>query len=306
MALNAARAFLSAAAAASIGAMSLPASALTVTTAGGIQFTSGDLALAAGATVLELPAPTSYNGGLALGANVGYTTSDGTAISLNGCCNYSGIYLPVYPGTAENYALGWTPMALNGQHLQTDYIQAEGTNAATITFSRQESYLGLAWGSPDPGDTFSFYNGSALVGTVTVAQIVGQAGELSVADPVNADYTVYVNFDATSGQTFNSVVLSDPRVYADQVGDIVYSQQAVTLTDAGIAAGADQIPLPPLAGSVPGILALLGFLGLRRRMAGHLSPRGRAVHQWMGGRRLPWKTRTARCLPHKVAAQGHD
>jgi len=260
MVINATRAFMAAAAAASIGAGSLPASALTVTTEGDIQFTAGDWGLATGATVLGLPAPTSYNGGLALGQNVGYTTSDGPVISFNGCCNGSGatgIMLPTYPVWVEDPAHGWTPMALNGQPQQTDYIQEFGTNGATIKFAQAETYLGLMFGTLDPGDEFLFYNGSSLIGTVTESEIL---------DQMSAN-TVPVNFEAVSGQTFNKVVLSDPNDTGFQVGDIVYSQGRVTLTAQGIAAGVDQTPLPPLAGSVPGILSLLGFLGLRRRKA---------------------------------------
>jgi len=81
---------------------------------------------------------------------------------------------------------------------------ATGNTPVTIAFANPLDYFGLYWGTPDPNNTISFFNGDTLLQSFT-----GDAPGSVVTSGIGA---VYANFFAEAGESFNKVVLSDTGV----------------------------------------------------------------------------------------------
>src|SRR4051812_38123874 len=113
---------------------------------------------------------------LALGAGGG--TSGGLGVSLAGGAlavsgggfGYTAPYLSAGNGALFGDA---TTLGFDG----TQYLS---TLLGTVTLSlpQRETYLGLLWGSVDSFNTLSFYDGGALVGRVTGADITSNSGSV--------------------------------------------------------------------------------------------------------------------------------
>jgi hypothetical protein len=101
------------------------------------------------------------------------------------------------------------------QYSQDYYSTAEG--AITFEFQTPQNYLGLLWGSVDPGNALSFYDGPTLIGTIFGSEIASNANgaqDDSGTRYVNLDFTT--DFDkilATSSTIsfeFAAVQVADP------------------------------------------------------------------------------------------------
>jgi hypothetical protein len=122
----------------------------------------------------------------------GYTGSLTTSVAAisGGALDYAG---STNPGTG----IAGNPI--------TDWVSAVGGNDETILFNGGQKYFGLLWGSVDPTNTITFYQGSTVVATYTGAELnVDGVGLQYYAAPGS-----FVDFVAdNSTEYFNKVVLS--------------------------------------------------------------------------------------------------
>lgn len=155
-----------------------PANALSFTT------TLGSTSLESGITTVDFD-------GRTLGTNTSFT--QGLATYTGGAIvqgNSPGQYAPPAPDNGTKYlTLGGTiPQALS---------------PVEINFAKALNYFGLHWGSVDSYNTISFFKGLTQVGsTYSGADILaGANGDQGL------DGSVYTNFFAGSGESFNRIVL---------------------------------------------------------------------------------------------------
>jgi hypothetical protein len=135
----------------------------------------------------------------------------------------------------------------------TPYLTSGSTGAVAgahvaISFSSDQLYFGLLWGSVDLYNTLEFYDDGMLVGTVTGSEI-----DPAATGDQGVDGTFYVNIN--SDLPFDMVVANSTQ-YAFELDNIAYGEQPIS-----------QIPEP----SAVAIWSLLGFVGLggaavRRRL----------------------------------------
>lgn len=191
--------------------------------------------------------PLGTAGGTSEGITVSFVTD---AMAVQGTTsNYAAPYL-----SNGNGALFGDPT--NGPDTTT-YITS-GSNGsvagaeAILTFSSQEEYFGLLWGSVDSYNTLSFYEGGVngtLVGTVTGAEVTGNDdGDQGV------DGTYYVNINSSAD--FDTVVASSTQ-YAFEFDNVAYNA-----TNLG---GGGATPLPASLWLFGTVLGGAGFLMRRRR-----------------------------------------
>jgi len=120
--------------------------------------------------------------------------------------------------------------------------------SATLTFTGEEQYFGLLWGSVDTYNTLQFFDGATLVGTVTGSTVTASAnGDRGV------NGTYYVNI--TSPVQFNTVVFTSSQ-YAFEFDNVAFNPT--------IPPNIPGTPLPGALALFAGGLGLLGFTGLRR------------------------------------------
>ena len=88
----------------------------------------------------------------------------------------------------------------------------------TLTLNTPSSYFGLYWSAGDAHNTLEFYNGSTLVGTFTTQSLMDKlpSGYYGNPNPANLHQDSgepfgFVNFLATPGTQFTSVVLIDTQ-----------------------------------------------------------------------------------------------
>jgi hypothetical protein len=73
----------------------------------------------------------------------------------------------------------------------------------TINFSSPISYFGLYWGSPDPANLISFFNGGTLLFNFTGQNLHDQLGV-----GFGLGNAAYVNFTATPAESYTKIVIS--------------------------------------------------------------------------------------------------
>ena len=95
----------------------------------------------------------------------------------------------------------------------------------TLTFSADQLYLGLLWGSVDDYNTLSFYKGNTLLKAVTGSQV-----KASPNGDQGVNGTLYVNINLDSG--FDKVVATSSQ-YAFEFDNVAYNAQNVTIPDGG-------------------------------------------------------------------------
>jgi hypothetical protein len=128
----------------------------------------------------------------------------------------------------------------------TTYLTS-GVGSVTLAFSSEQRYLGILWGSIDPENTLSFYNGGSLVQAFSGTDILGGAnGDQGV------NGTLYVNF-TTSDTPFDSVVLTS-STYAFEFDNVAFGERVPVNT-----------PEPITLSLFGAGLAGLGFARRRRK-----------------------------------------
>ena len=108
-----------------------------------------------------------------------------------------------------------------GQVDTTNYLSIGGGASETIKFDHDQNSFGLYWGSVDPGNSISFYEGNKLVATYTgadVAPLLANGGQTSSSS------NGYVEFKDLA--PFNKVVLASTanafevdNISAGNIGD---------------------------------------------------------------------------------------
>jgi hypothetical protein len=112
---------------------------------------------------------------------------------------------PLCSGSTLAY-FGEPSMTINGTggFDGSQYVAISIGGSATLSLPGPENYLGLLWGTPDPGDTLTFYDvANNVIGSVTSADISGQPATI---DPFHTDSTFYVNITSTT--PFSRVVIT--------------------------------------------------------------------------------------------------
>jgi hypothetical protein len=186
--------------------------------------------------------PLGAAGGItATGIKVSFTPDAGAVTgSVSGV--YAAPYLSLNNGTG--FGPGGTNQA-DGPDATT-YLTAGGTTNASVILQLPgyQKYFGLLWGSVDDTNTLSFYDGAALVGSITGADVIGSPnGDQGV------NGTVYVNVVSTIA--FDRVVATSNDHYAFEFDNLAFNPNA-------------PVPAPePITLSLFG--AGLAGLGLARR-----------------------------------------
>src|SRR2546421_1252233 len=158
-----------------VTAMIVPAAAATVTIGGTPLANEGQVSSVAGVTTANFNAlsnggPQSFTSGIASYSNLNIRSLGGTDIT----------------GDSSPFA---NPNTTIGD--------------LTINFSRPIVYFGLYWGSPDPLNTITFFNGATPVLTYTGQNLHDQLG---VA--FGSGNAAYVNVTAGAGESFTRIVAS--------------------------------------------------------------------------------------------------
>jgi len=97
-------------------------------------------------------------------------------------------------------AAGGTDIASDTSLFSDPFV---GVGDETISFAQPINYFGLYWGSPDPLNLITFFNGATAVFTFTGQQLHDQLG---VA--FGSGNAAFVNFTAGAGETYTRIVLS--------------------------------------------------------------------------------------------------
>jgi hypothetical protein len=110
-------------------------------------------------------------------------------------------------------------MQTNGTDATT-YLTT-GTGSVTMTFSHQQMYLGILWGSVDTYNTLTFYENGTSVGSITGTDVLGSNAD----GDQGPSGTAYVNIN--SSLNFNSVVATSTS-NAFEFDNVAYNASNVT------------------------------------------------------------------------------
>ncbi len=154
--------------------MVVPSYATTVTVGGTSVLNSGQVSPVVGATTVDFDflqngAPQSFTSGIANYSNVLIFSNDPPDIAND----------------------------------STHFASVQAGNDLTISFSQPISYFGFYWGSPDPANTITLFNGAQ-----TVFSYTGLALHNDLGVPFGLGSGAFVNFTASSDEAYTSVVIS--------------------------------------------------------------------------------------------------
>jgi len=152
-------------------------------------------------------------------------------------------------------------------------LAASQTASETFT-TASSSYFGAMVNTWNSGSTsFSFYDGSTLLGTIdttgagTRETVHSDAwSEQNGVTPTADGRAFYLNVDFLNGESFNRLVISESQDFV-LTGSPVVSASPVTTFGAGPLEFTDPAPIPVLAGTIPGMLIALAAMVSRRRRA---------------------------------------
>ena len=116
---------------------------------------------------------------------------------------------------------------------------SKGESPVTLSLGGDKTYFGLLWGSVDSYNTIAFYSGSTLIASYTGTDVLAGA---------DGSATIYANFWAAAGTTFDTVVFTS----ADEAFEFDNVRVAAT-------------PLPAALGLFGSAIVGLGAFGIRRR-----------------------------------------
>jgi hypothetical protein len=184
--------------------------------------------------------PSGNAGGASGAIGVSFTSGDGAVVTGALVNKYAAPYLSNANGT-----LFGDPN--NNGADATPYLST-GIGSVTLTFSSDQQYLGLLWGSVDNYNTLSFYDGVSLVGSITGTDVWAAAN-----GDQGMNGTFYVNI--ISDLDFDSVIASSTN-YAFEFDNVAFNSAAFIRN----------IPEPAsFALFCTGLVALAGLGRARRR-----------------------------------------
>ncbi len=170
-------------------------------------------------------------------ANISVTEN---AVALPDAANLSPLALPLTDlGTSATriggVSFNFQVMAVQGGIVQGDLVNqyaapivdakgntyegayfSTGLGSITLSFDQSQSEIGLLWGSVDPGNSITLYNGTTFVGELTGAQVVADASTAITHD--NSEYVTIA-----TDTPFDTVVLASSEISFESV---VYTQNA--------------------------------------------------------------------------------
>jgi hypothetical protein len=126
-----------------------------------------------------------------------------------------------------------------GNFIIADGLLGASTNV-TVMLTDPVSYVGFAWGTPDPMNKVDVYNGSTLLGSIFGDFAIGASA-----------FTYYFDIHAGSGEAITKLVLS-----STVVGDAGCCFETDNYS-------ASSVPAPIAGAGLPGLLGL-GLIGLAR------------------------------------------
>ncbi len=212
--------WLAALAASTIAALPAPAAATPIGNAD-VSFSDTGLPAQSG--------PVDY---FNLAGDVGQTsvTEGGVSLTVNNAA--SGIVqgsltdyyaAPVMGGTSSNPVLWSAPYIQAGCAGQ--YCGGGNVGSVTLSFSTQQQYFGLLWGSVGAGDMLNFYNNGTLVESLTGNEVIAAANVNTANGSQGFDGSQYTLINMMNGLTFNSVMLEQTVSDAFEAADFEYAAQ---------------------------------------------------------------------------------
>lgn len=203
-------------------------------------------AIANGVTLMTGAAATMQN---AYSVDLGSTAGSGYVTNMPLSLTYGGVNLNIAFARSGGVMASETPWnPVSGQN----FLWAN----ATLQFSAAQTYFGFAWSSPDNMNVLSFYNGAQLL-----ASINGETFRTIAGVSSRNSSTSYAEFSFQGGG-FDRVVATS-SMYGFELGGLRFASVA------------DPAPIP--LGGLGGLMALAGFMGLRRGRHGVLSDACRAL-----------------------------
>ena len=149
-----------------------------------------------------------------------------------------------FTGSAGTSANGFIRNT-DGSNYAGTYLEA-ANGSAVIDFNTQQKFFSMRWGSVDPTNTLTFYNGNQLLQSITGAQAMAARTAWSESESYDAGFSF--------GEIgFTRVVASAPGAHAFEFVDIAVSDVAAP----------DVAPIPLNAASLGGLMSFLMMIFMR-------------------------------------------